>query len=620
MLISAKFNSKCSACGDHIAQGELISWTKGSRAVFHAGCSAEGQAAARAQQASRATDADVELACPDGLSYLPYQRAGIAYAIGRKGVLFGDEMGLGKTIQLIGWINNEPAIRKALVICPKSLTINWVRELRKWLTRDMSVSRMPGVADVTVVSYEEARKHLDELSSEQWDLVGLDEAQNCKSVKTKRTQAVQKIMARATRRATLTGTPMPNKVVELWPLLQMTDPASWDEDGKGYWRFAFRFCAAQRDKYGIDVSGSSNLEELQQKLRATCMIRRLKKDVLKELPAKRRQVIEIPADELSSSARVHLSSELSEWNRHEERLESIRARVALAEVSDDAAEFESAVASLSKATKAAFEDMARIRKACAIAKTPYVIEHARALLEDDPSKKLIIFAHHHEVVDAIRSGLAEFGAVYVDGRIVDVADRQSAVDRFQKSPECRVFVGGIQAAGVGLTLTASSHVIFAELDWVPANMMQAEDRAHRIGQHESVLSQLLVLEGSLDARMAEVLVAKMAIADQALDTLTVRAPVSPVARPSHGSVAELERIAVGLTAANVAEIHSGLRRLQEACDGATSKDGSGFSKIDVSIGRQLAIAARLTPKQAALGARLCRKYRRQLGDGCWSTL
>jgi SWI/SNF-related matrix-associated actin-dependent regulator 1 of chromatin subfamily A len=132
------------------------------------------------------------------------------------------------------------------------------------------------------------------------------------------------------------------------------------------------------------------------------------------------------------------------------------------------------------------------------------------------SPKIVVFAHHRDVVSEIAAGF-EDAAVTLTGEDTPEA-RQAAVDRFQTDPACTLFVGSIRAAGLGLTLTASAHVVFAELDWVPANMTQAEDRTHRIGQRESVLVQHLVLQDSLDSRMARMLIKKQRVLDEALDS------------------------------------------------------------------------------------------------------
>jgi len=517
------------------------------------------------------------------------------------------------TIQAIGWVNNEPEINSVLVICPKSLVINWMREARKWLVRDWRVTCVPG-GDFVVMSYEQAKRSVEALGRE-WGLLIVDEAHMIKSPKAQRTKTVRAIAKSAKFRALLTGTPIPNKPIELFPLLQVVDPKEWDPQGKGFFRFAIRYADANKDSGYWNFSGASNLDELQQRLRSTNMIRRTKEEVLTELPKKRRQIIELPAN----GAQKAIEAERSALARSRVRLEDLRVAAELSKASEDQSEFEAAVASLGAASKVAFSEVAKQRHATALAKVPYVIDHAIACLEDDETAKLVIWVNHHDVGDLIRAGLAQFGVTGIDGRN-STEERQAAVDRFQTSPKCRVFVGGIAAAGVGLTLTASSHEIFVELDWVPGNMIQAEDRCHRIGTTKSVLIQLMVLEGSIDARVATLLVEKMAIAEASLDATERREPMLPtVAIPATaGSVQELADIAKGLSARDVDEIHAALRRLSELCDGATSRDGDGFSRVDVNIGHSLANAKKLTPKQAALGSKLCKKYQGQLGEGCWS--
>jgi SWI/SNF-related matrix-associated actin-dependent regulator 1 of chromatin subfamily A len=160
--------------------------------------------------------------------------------------------------------------------------------------------------------------------------------------------------------------------------------------------------------------------------------------------------------------------------------------------------------------KVAFEKMSEARHLTALEKLPQCIEFLEIALQS--SQKLIVFCHHKDVFYQLGQALEKYNPVGLAGDTTKEA-RDIAVQKFQQDPTCRVFIGSIRAAGVGLTLTASSHVVFIELDWVPGKILQAEDRAHRYGQTDSVLIQHLVLEGSLDARMARVLVQK-------IDTIT----------------------------------------------------------------------------------------------------
>jgi SWI/SNF-related matrix-associated actin-dependent regulator 1 of chromatin subfamily A len=184
--------------------------------------------------------------------------------------------------------------------------------------------------------------------------------------------------------------------------------------------------------------------------------------------------------------------------------------------------------------------MSATRQAVAVAKIPAVIEHATGMLEEQNDAgsytvpKLVVFAHHHAVIDGLMDAFAAAGvkAVKLDGRM-DSASKQASVDAFQTDASVRVFVGGISAAGVGLTLTAASHMIFAELDWVPGVVSQCEDRCHRIGQKDQVLIQHLVLDGSVDVKLAQAIVSKQDRCDAALDNATSLAvPEAPVEEPS----------------------------------------------------------------------------------------
>ena len=568
-------------------------------------------------EASRATDAAIDVPAPDGLAYLPFQRAGIAYASAHSNCLIADEMGLGKTIQAVGVINADPGVKTVLVICPASLKINWQRELTRWLVRPTTIGIANGGAlqaqDIVICNYDILKKHREALRARAWDLVICDEAHYLKNPKTQRTTEVlgkKEIPAiPAKRRLFLTGTPIVNRPIELWPILHAAAPETL---GKSWRYHATRYCAGRETRWGWDVSGASNLDELQEKLRATLMVRHLKRDVLPELPPKRRQVIELPAN----GALGAIGAEQAGYAAHEARLAELRARAELAKAGSDQ-DYGAAVNALREGAQAAFAEISKLRHDTAVAKIPAVAAHIMEALEAEG--KIVVMAHHHDVINGLSAALAEAKIDYVilTGE-TSLTDRQAAVDRFQSVPDCRVFIGSIQAAGVGITLTASSHVIFAELDWVPGTISQAEDRTHRIGQANSVLIQHLVLEGSLDVTMAHTLVAKQEVIDSALDvTHEARPePVLPTPEPATAKTSrqKIQEEAADLTPAQITAIHEGLRKLAASCDGAYALDGQGYNRFDAPIGHSLAGSAALTPAQAALGRILCRKYQRQIAE------
>ena len=298
--------------------------------------------------ASRATDAEIDVPAPAGLSYLPFQRGGIAFAAKRQATLIADEMGLGKTIQTIGLINLDPSIQNVLVICPASLKLNWRNEANKWLVRDHGFvyvvsgnEPVPAGSRFVIVNYESLRKGKHpELMAREWDLLVCDESHRLKSEKAQQTQAVcgappvveksdrtgewvvtsprvPGLIDKAKRKLFLTGTPILNKPVELWTTLQALDPQNW----KNYMYFAKKYCAAPRNAYGWDFSGAAHLAELQEKLRTTIMVRRLKKDVLKELPPKYRQVVVLP----TNGSQDAVDNERKAWEDLEGRLNQLEA-------------------------------------------------------------------------------------------------------------------------------------------------------------------------------------------------------------------------------------------------------------------------------------------------------
>ena len=598
MLILSKFPGECLSCHKEIRVGDRVSWLKGRKGVEHAACSDEGKALVPKLEASRAVSSDVEFPVPDGLSYLGYQKAGIAFALAHPGTIIADEMGLGKTVQAIGVINASPDVRRVLIVCPASLKLNWRNECKKWLTRpELSVQlwsrdfTKPGeISDlVCIINYDMLKKLPTDAT---WDLLILDEAHYVKNPKSQRTKLVGALKKRCARVIALTGTPILNKPIELWPILQIVASEAWDPagfmkgrsvgagEGAGFFRFAKRYCAAHEVWFGHtkhwDFTGASNLDELQEKLRSTCMVRRLKQDVLKELPAKRRQTIELEID-----ADEELDAERTSWGDSDFEPAKARQRIQFTEISS-------------------------ARAALAVKKAPAVAEHVIDALEGG-SEKIVLFAHHREVITALEAALVAYNPLVITGETPTEA-RQLYVERFQSNGTHRVIIGSIGAMGVGLTLTAASHVIFAELDWTPANVTQAEDRCHRIGQTESVLVQHLVVKGSLDARMVELLIQKQEIADLALDEETLE-DVSDRALVEKDPVVD----ALMLEALKIsALVHMQLRYLAACCDGAQARDDSGFNKLDAPIGKRLATLSALSPRQALLGQKIVRKYKRQL--------
>jgi SWI/SNF-related matrix-associated actin-dependent regulator 1 of chromatin subfamily A len=589
-----------------------------------------------ALEQSRAASADVNLKVPAGLDYLPYQKAGIQYGLQRDAILLSDSMGLGKSIQTIGILNNNRNLKKILLVCPASLKINWKRELEKWLVNPLSIeivdSKKPLLpnADILICNYDIAHKYRDQLYAIQWDVLIADEAHYMKNPNTNRARAIlgkydnkgNEVLPpiRALKKILLTGTPIPNRVKEVWPLIRYLDPERWNN----FFAFAKRYCDAFKGRYGWNFDGASYLDELQNTLRSTVMIRRLKEEVLKELPPKIRQVIHLD----TTGATSLIKREQEAYIRFEELTAYLQAQVELAKLASER-DYEEAVRALSEHKRVAFREISKMRHELALKKAPAVIDFINDSLEDS-DHKIILFAHHSDVIAQFKEAFGD-KAVVLTGS-TSMKDRQESVDRFQNDPYIKIFIGNIIAAGVGLTLTASSHVIFAELDWVPGNMQQCEDRSSRIGQKNTVLVQHLVFDGSLDASMAQTLIEKQQVMDAALDDKNSyeldTTAISSLPRDSepvfldkelasqrqqiYVKLDEINRIGDTLTVDDITDIHYKLKRLAGLCDGAKEVDGLGFNKVDSHIGKKLAAQLGLTKREAALGLKLVTKYKKQL--------
>ncbi len=457
--------------------------------------------------------------CPPGRSYLKYQEQAVRYMMGAPGSLLADSMGLGKTIEIIGLINamkvdGQLGLLKVLIVAPAGLVLNWQNELETWLA-------VPNTS-VQVVSYHEAAKLAEAIGHDAlpkqktYDLFVVDECHYVKNANTERTRAVRRLARHAERVIMVSGTPFENAPIELWGLLQIVAPAAWDppgmreiavtqeqrksHPGEGYnfWQFALRYCDLKKKRVQIgnrwqstwDFSGGSNLEELQTRLRATCMVRRLKSDVLKELPPKRRQIIVL--DGVGGPNDGALLSDLTEENY----LETI-ARLT--------------------AEKVFFREWSKTRHDQGMAMVDAVIPHVEDAL--DAGGKRILFCHHQDVAEKYRASFDAMGiGVAMITGATHPADRQAAVRRFQEKAECRLIIG-TGAMGTGLTLTAASAVDFAEIDPVPGALTQREDRAHRIGQKGMVHIRYFVKDGSLSARMIKIIVRKQELLEAGLDSV-----------------------------------------------------------------------------------------------------
>ncbi|XP_025871341.2 DNA annealing helicase and endonuclease ZRANB3 isoform X1 [Vulpes vulpes] len=426
---------------------------------------------------------------PDKLraKLLPFQKDGIAFALRRDGrCMVADEMGLGKTIQAIAVAYFYKEEWPLLIVVPSSLRYPWTEEIEKWIPElgpeDINVIQNKtdvgriSSSKVTILGYglltTDAETLIDALNNQNFKVVIVDESHYMKSRNATRSKILLPIVQKAKRAILLTGTPALGRPEELFMQIEALFPqkfGTWTEYAKRYCNAHIRFFG-RRPQW--DCRGASNLNELHQLL-SNIMIRRLKNDVLTQLPPKVRQ--RIPFD-LPSAAAKELNSSFEEW----EKLMK---------------------APNSGATKTVMGLITRMFKQTAIAKAGAVKDYIKMMLQND-SLKFLVFAHHLSMLQACTEAVIESKTRYIriDGSVPS-SERIHLVNQFQKDPDTRVAILSIQAAGQGLTFTAATYVVFAELYWDPGHIKQAEDRAHRIGQCSSVNIHYLVANGTLDTLM-----------------------------------------------------------------------------------------------------------------------
>lgn len=418
-----------------------------------------------------------------GLKPYKFQQRGIQFIFNTNGrCLVSDEMGLGKSIQAILWCVFNPKKRPVLIICPSRLKSNWEKEFNKWLydtayTLQVVKTSKDKLQDVdfVVCSYDvlptrkklKKREHIKlspigkAIFDRQFRVVIIDEAHMIAESKTRRTKAIKKICKKIPHRIILTGTPLRNKPLNFFNILELIAPDKFYN-----WRYYVeRYCDAHYNNWGMDVSGASNLSELHNRIK-DLRIRRTKQDVLSELPDKQYSYIPVQINAIDENK---------------------------------------------------FLDMASLRREIGIEKIPAATEFVLNFIAENPDEQLVVFAHHHAVIDGLldRLNKKKIDAKKIDGRDSEKVYTKARTD-FQNKKGPNVLIVGVTGAQ-GYDLHAASNALFVEFLFVPAELLQAEDRLHRLGQKNAVNIYRLVAEGTLDEHMMRVLQSKTKIIEEVID-------------------------------------------------------------------------------------------------------
>ncbi|NXO35073.1 SMAL1 protein, partial [Locustella ochotensis] len=432
--------------------------------------------AAQLQRSPSHTDIpDADLSVVDSkivTSLMPFQREGVNFAISRNGrLLLADDMGLGKTIQAICIAAYYQQEWPLLVVTPSSVRFTWAEAFHRWLpslspgSTNVIVSGKDNLTGslINIISFD-LLSRMDKQLKSTFQVVIVDESHFLKNTKTARCQAAMPLLKAAKRVILLSGTPAMSRPAELYSQIAAVQPTFFPQ----FHSFGLRYCDARKMPWGWDYSGSSNLTELKILLEQSIMIRRLKSDVLSQLPAKQRKMVVVAPEGISAKTKAALAAEAKKMAKGYESKQQ---------------EKEALLVFFSRTAEA------KIRS---------VIEYILELLESG-NNKFLVFAHHKIMLDAVVEELKKkhIEHIRIDGS-TSSAERQSLCQKFQFSEKQAVAVLSLTAANMGLTLCAADLVVFAELFWNPGILIQAEDRAHRIGQTSSVNVHYLVAKGTAD--------------------------------------------------------------------------------------------------------------------------
>lgn len=464
------------------------------------------------KEASHQTDADIELPELHG-TLLPYQKAGVAYAVRARQTFIADEMGLGKTLQAISTLEvahrDSPAY-PAVVVCPATLVLNWKAEYARWLpNRKVAVVKdrkeFPESGyDIVVVGYSNITTWEKQLQGHKSYV--FDESHYCKTPTAQRTKSAVKIARSAPSSGIilcLTGTPVTNRPAEYASQLKII--GKLDKFG-GEWGFYRRYCAAFKDKWGQwHLEGHSNLEELNERLRSICYIRRTKKQVLTELPP----ILHDPVivDGTPAGMKEYAKAEADIVQYLVDRAKEIALELGLSPKS---------AAVQAKIKAEANQHLVRLsvlRRLSAKAKMPAVHEWVESRLAE--GRKVVIAAHHRDIVDELA---LKYGNLRIQGGM-NIDDIEAQKKKFMELSveEAPVLVLSIQAAKTGHNLQVAQDILFVELPWTPADVDQTYSRLHRLGQQSSVTSTYLLTNGTIDEEIYALIERKRNVVNQAVE-------------------------------------------------------------------------------------------------------
>lgn len=423
----------------------------------------------------------------------PFQCEGVREIYQFRGrCLLADEQGCGKTIQCLEWIRRLPKRRPVIIVCPASVKYVWQSEaalhfnMRTEVLEGRANGRKTLPGDIVILNYDILPSWLKVLRRSKPQIVIFDEAHYCQSLTSKRTRAVHKLVKGVPSVIGTSGTPMTNRPIELWPVLKAINPTIFPSRPE----FAWRYCKPRFTPWGWRYDGAANTKELNGILVRRVMIRRLKKDVLKELPPLEQRVVPFRLKDYTEYNEAQ--KDFLSWLRKISPSKAVRAK-----------------------KSAALTKVGYLIRLAARLKLEWTAQWIKDFLDANPGQKLVGLTMHRFVIEYLRERFRG-RVLFIDGRVKG-RKRHEVVRAFQSNRRCTLLLGNWRAAGVGITLTAASNVAALDLPWTPGDLMQGRDRIHRIGQkHQCTMWFLMALQ-TIEEKQVRLLRKKMKVIDAVLN-------------------------------------------------------------------------------------------------------
>lgn len=423
----------------------------------------------------------------------PFQKEGVRmiYRFGGRSMLC-DDQGLGKTVQALEWIRLIPSRRPVVIVCLSSVKYQWKSEAK--LHFGMRTTVVEGrckdrrrllKGEIIIINFDILASWLPVLRRMKPKVVVIDEGQMVKNHRARRTKTATELAHQADSVLLLTGTPIPNRLIDLWAQINIVRPDLYPNR----MAFAWEHCEPKLGYWGWEFKGARKKKQLRRLLLKECMIRRLKKDVAPELPDKIHKVVPFHLKDRREYQRATTS--FLTWLKETSPARAHRARNAQALVR-----------------------VGYLLRLCARLKLPWTIKWMEEFAECNPGTKVVCMTMHTFVIDALRERFPN--SVVVNGAVTG-KKRERAVWRFNTDRRIQWFLGNWKAAGAGLNLQVSSNFVSLDLPWTPGDLAQGQDRVHRIGQNKAVVVHYLMLLNTIEEKLWEILRKKTLVLEAVLN-------------------------------------------------------------------------------------------------------